>query len=114
MDFRDMIRSKVGGGAVNKRQEISKDNLEKSTIKKMQTIMIGALASVEQNFGFLWAKDETKILTEEEREIKALFDKVRSEILDKGNGQIRNFKQELELYNIELIKQMVSIPVIPQ
>lgn len=114
MDLRNMVRSKVSG-TNSKRQEISKENLEKITVKKMQTIMIGALASIEQHFGFLWGKDDsTRQKTEEEREIEGIFQKIRAEILDKGNGQIRGFKDDLQLYNVELINKMVNLPVLPQ
>ena len=35
----------------------SKDRLSKIMRKKIQTTMIGALSSIEENFGFLWDGD---------------------------------------------------------
>jgi transcription termination factor Rho len=112
MDLRNMVRSKVNNTADKNRQEISKDNLEKLIVKRMQTIMIGALASVEQHFGFLWGKDDvTKQKTEEEREIESIFQKIRAEILDKSNNQIRSIKEDLQLYDVSLIKKFINLPI---
>lgn len=116
MDYQDLIKKKMNRDLRKEdhRQEQSKTNLEKSTVKKMQTIMIGALACMEQNLGFLWGHNEDRVSTKEELELKDLFNKIRNEILDKGNGQIRNFKQELELYKVEQKTNMIQLPVLPQ
>jgi transcription termination factor Rho len=115
MDFNNLVRNKMNRNLLqdDQRQNAAKEALEKSVVKKMQTVMIGALASVEQQLGFLWGHNENRHMTDEELELKSLFDKIRSEILDKGNGQIRNFKQELEGYKVEPIKVTVQLPVIP-
>ena len=38
----------------------SKERLSKILKKKIQTTMIGALSSIEENFGFLWNNSETQ------------------------------------------------------
>jgi len=89
----------------------SKDRLSKILKKKIQTTMIGALSTIEENFGFLWEHTEGK--TEAEKEImKELYKKVRSEILDKGNNQARNIDAELAQYDVEWLRYNMKIPVI--
>lgn len=75
--------------------------------KKIQTTMIGALSSIEENFGFLWDGDE-----EQHKLYKELYDKIRSEILDKGNNQARNIDAELSHYDVEWLKYSMTMPVI--
>ena len=89
----------------------SKERLSKILKKKIQTTMIGALSTIEENFGFLWEHTEGK--TEAEQEImKELYKKVRSEILDKGNNQARNIDAELAQYDVEWLRYNMKIPVI--
>lgn len=59
--------------------------------KRMQTIMIGALARFEENFAYLWNKD-----TAHSQYFLDLWQKARQDILDYGNNQIRLAKKELE------------------
>lgn len=89
----------------------SKDRLSKILKKKIQTTMIGALSSIEANFGFLWNNIDT-INSKEQEMFKNLYQKVRSEILDKGNNQARNIDAELAQYNVEWLKYSMTIPVI--
>lgn len=89
----------------------SKERLSKVLKKKIETTMIGALSTIEQHFGFLWNVDDGQ-LTKEQLEMKALYNKVRSEILDKGNNQARNIDAELSNYNIEWLRYSIKMPVI--
>lgn len=91
----------------------SKEKLSKSLKKKIETTMIGALSSIEEHFGFLW-KTNGEPLTKDQEFIRSLYNKVRSEILDKGNNQSRNIDLELSQYDIEWIKYSIQLPVIPQ
>ncbi len=71
--------------------------------------MIGALSTVEEHFGFLWDNDES---SEEDKKImKDLYQKIRSEILDKGNNQARNIDAELAQYDVEWLKYSIKIPM---
>ena len=74
--------------------------------------MIGALSSIEEHFGFLWDATQGNTLSEEQTIMKDLFQKVRSEILDKGNNQARNVDAELSQYSVEWLKYSMKIPVI--
>lgn len=89
----------------------SKDRLSKILKKKIHTTMIGALSTIEENFGFLWETKDGK-LTKEQEMMKSLYNKVRSEILDKGNNQARNIDAELSQYEVEWLRYSMKIPVI--
>ena len=84
----------------------SKERLKRIIKKKIQTTMIGAISSVENLFGFLW--DEK---AEDAEKMHELFQTLRSEILDKGNHQIRNVDTEIDLYDISLQTKTVTLPV---
>lgn len=96
-----------------KYKEDSKDRLGKIIKKKIETTMIGAISSIEENFGFLWNNEDGSDLSPEQIEMKENFMKVRSEILDKGNNQSRNIDVELNNYNIEWKKFKLTLPVRP-
>lgn len=91
-------------------KEDSRDRLSKILKKKIQTTMIGALSSIEENFSFLWNNDDVsendKIIMEN------LYQKVRSEILDKGNNQARNIDAELSQYDVQWLRYSVKIPMV--
>ena len=89
----------------------SKDRLSKILKKKIQTTMIGALSSIEENLGFLWEEDNPTI---NKKQLKDIYNKIRSEILDKGNNQARNIDAELSQYEIEWLRYSIKIPVINQ
>lgn len=89
----------------------SKDRLAKILKKKIQTTMIGALSSIEENFGFLWNSQGSE-LTKDQEVMKDLYQKVRSEILDKGNNQARNIDAELSQYDVEWLKYSIKIPMV--
>jgi len=93
----------------DKYKQDSKDRLSKILKKKIQTTMIGALSTIEENFGFLWESEGE--LTKDQKIMKDIYNKVRSEILDKGNNQARNIDAELAQYNIEWLKYTLDIPV---
>jgi hypothetical protein len=91
----------------------SKKKLQDSVSKKMQTIMIGALSSIEARLGSLWGQGECRKLTKEEIELRALYDEIRKDILDKGNKQKRDFELEINQYTIEWNRFKLTLPVRP-
>lgn len=98
-----------------KYKEDSKKRLTDILASKMKTIMIGALAAFEEQFGFLWSHDDRgKPLTKEEQELKDRFNEARKQILDLGNTQIRNAKTEIEMYEVEWQRYKLTLPVIPE
>lgn len=87
----------------------SKDRLSKILKKKVETTMIGALSSVEEHFGFLWATEGE--MTQEQQMMYDTYQKVRSDILDKGNAQARNIDAELSQYDVKWLKYSITMPV---
>lgn len=104
----------------DKYKDDSKDRLKKIGTGKIKTTMIGALSIIEKHFGFLWGLDENgresdESLSPEEQHMKDLFlEKVRSEILDLGNAQIRNLTAEIQQYNVEWNRYHLQLPVRPE
>jgi hypothetical protein len=90
----------------------SKDRLSKILKKKIQTTMIGALSTIEENINFLWENPNGEPLTKDQEVMKNLYNKVRSEILDRGNNQARNIDAELAQYEVEWTRYQLKIPVI--
>lgn len=93
----------------DKYKQDSRDRLAKILKKKVETTMIGALSSVEQNFGYLWNNGEK--MTAEQEKLYDLYQKIRSEILDKGNSQSRNIDVELSQYDIKWLRYSLNLPV---
>lgn len=80
----------------------SKERLKKIARKKIQTTMVGALATIEQHLAFLW---------EDNKHLREVYNIVRQEILDRGNDQIRNLDNELEMYDVEWKRYHLTLPV---
>tara|TARA_Y100000389_G_C17243532_1_gene404388 strand:+ start:106 stop:465 length:360 start_codon:yes stop_codon:yes gene_type:complete len=110
-NFDDLIKNQVEYKSIReqKYRSDSKERLSKILKKKVQTTMIGALSSIEENFGFLW--DSEGDLSEQQQLMYDLYQKLRSEILDKGNTQARNVDAELSQYDIKWLRYSVNIPV---
>ena len=111
-DFDKLIRNKseYKEARAEKYKYDSKERLSKILKKKVQTTMIGAISSIEDHFSFLWAAEDSEMTTEKKFMYEA-FQKVRSEILDKGNTQARNVDAELNQYDVKWLKYSVNIPV---
>ena len=113
--FSEMLKDKANYKEMReeKYRTDSRDRLSKILKKKIETTMIGALSSIEEHLGFLWdAKDGQ--LTEDQVYMKDSYQKVRSEILDKGNTQARNVDAELSQYDVKWLKYTIKMPVIKQ
>ena len=89
----------------------SKERLSKILRKKVETTMIGALSSVEEHLGFLWSGDGGE-LTEQQKAMYDIYQKIRSDILDKGNAQARNIDAELNQYDVKWLRYSMDIPVV--
>jgi len=99
----------------SRNREVSRDKLFKIAKKKIQTTMIGALSTIEESFGFLWAiglsEDEK---TEEQKKVQELYEEARAKILDRGNTQIRNLESEFVNYDINRKKYLINLPMIKE
>lgn len=88
----------------------SKDRLRKEIGKRINTTMIGAIASVEKYFGKLWGFENQEVTPQQER-LREVFEELRSEILDKGNAQIRNIESELSSYDVVWNRFHIDLPI---
>ena len=116
-NFNKLIREKSDYEQLKKDKfkNDSKERLSKILKKKVETTMIGALSSIEEHFGFLWGASggpvSSQDLTEEQKIMYEAYQKVRSEILDKGNNQSRNIDAELNQYEVNWLRFTMNIPV---
>jgi len=94
----------------DKYRQDSRERLSKILKKKVETTMIGALSSLEEHFSFLWDTGDGP-MTPEEKIMYDAFQKVRSEILDKGNTQSRNVDAELAQYDVKWLRYQTVLPV---
>lgn len=110
-DYSDLIKkqSEYKSMREDKYKQDSRDRLSKILKKKVETTMIGALSSVEDHFSFLWTNDGA--MTPEQKMMYDTFQKVRSEILDKGNSQARNVDAELAQYEVKWLRYQTTIPM---
>lgn len=67
----------------------NKKNLIKQMNKRFQTTIIGAIARMEDNFGYLWGHNSDKELTAKQEEFLNLWEATRTSILNHGNHQMR-------------------------
>lgn len=95
-----------------RKRDIAKDALFKSSKKRVQTTMIGALDILEKHFGFLWGFEQTEEPTAEQAELKQIYEDARAKILDKGNTQIRNMEADFANYEISKKRYHINLPVV--
>jgi hypothetical protein len=112
-NFDDLIRQQSEYKSIreDKFKQDSRDRLSKILKKKVETTMIGALSSIEDHFAFLWTSKDGG-MSPEQKIMYDTFQKVRSEILDKGNTQSRNVDAELAQYEVKWLRYQTSMPVI--
>ena len=78
------------------------DRLKAVIDKKFETCFIFPLAQFEEEFGILWGHGlQEDRLTEEQKIMKARWEQVRINILNKGNALRRSLSKELELHKVE-------------
>lgn len=90
--------------------ERSRTRLKKEVKKRIETTMIGALSSVEKYFGKLWGEGNVN-QTPEQLAFRQVFEEMRTEILDKGNGQIRLAEAEISTYDVVWQKFHINLPI---
>ena len=102
------IRDKKDSDKDKKYKEESKERLKKICTTKVRTTMIGALDAIEKKFAEYYVGDKA---SNEELILTRIFEELRTEILDKGNQQIRNLETEFEQYIIEWKRYTLQLPV---
>jgi hypothetical protein len=69
--------------------------IKKIAESNIKTTFIGAIATFEETFGFMWGHGKLH-KTKEEEELFQLWQICRKQILDKGNNNIRLAKQSID------------------
>ena len=112
-DYNNIIRKHAEYKKIKEDKYVSesKDRLSKILKKKVETTMIGALSSIESHFGFLWEVEKGEDVTPEKKIMHEIYQKVREEVLNKGNTQARNVDAELSQYNVSWLKYQQNIPI---
>lgn len=82
-------------------QEVSRKRLERIINKRLSTTLIGNLSTLEKHLGHLWGhgKEEDE-LSEQEIAWLDMWVRIRDEMLDKGNAQIRAVDRDLRQYTV--------------
>lgn len=65
--------------------------------KRFKTVMIGALARFENEFGYLWNNNDEPS-SGQEAYFRDKWEDLRSDLLDHGNDQMRNGIEDLNRY----------------
>lgn len=89
----------------------TKARLITNIAKKFKTTYIGAIASFEAAFGHLWGHNKEGELTKEEQAFAELWNKVRTEVLDKGNNNSRAAQEEIAQHDVTYNKYQADLIV---
>ena len=90
--------------------EESRKRLDKIISQKLQTTFIGALSSFEKSFGFLWGLNKKPSeMTDEEKELYAIWQNVRTDVLNNGNNQLRALRNELQNHSVSWNRHTILI-----
>jgi len=110
-----MLRSQIKKANEEKRLESYRKRLDKIITTKIRTSFIGALANFEESFGFLWGQDKSPDqLTDEERQMKELWEQTRTSVLNNGNAQLRAAQNEISQHVISWNRHHVDLVVKPK
>lgn len=89
--------------------EESRKRLDRILSQKMNTTFIGAISAFENNFGFLWGAGKKRELTEEEQNLLNIWQRVRTDILNNGNNQLRALRNELQNHSVSWNRHTLTI-----
>jgi hypothetical protein len=91
-----VLRDQAKRANEEKRLEACRRRLDSIISKKIRTTFIGAIAKVEESLGFLWGHGKNEAdLTPDEAEMAAVWNQVRTDILNIGNNQLRGAQTEI-------------------
>jgi len=97
-NIRDLKRSSL--------DEKSFKQLKNIINKRFKTVFVGAVAKIEDSYGFLWGEDdeiEEEDMSKEQLKMYYLFLDLREKIFDQGNSELNRFLEEMKSYNITKI-----------
>lgn len=81
-------------------KEMSKRKLINNVSLRLRTVMVGAIVRFENEFGFLWGHNKGGPKTPQQIELYNKWQKVRTEILDLGNNNIRDCERDIAQYTL--------------
>lgn len=97
---------------LNERRSNDHPRLVDNLRKKLLTSGVGALATFEEFFGYLWGQGRPmEELAESERQFLELYQNVRDAVFDNVNAQIRGMNAELNLHSVEYRGNRVNFPI---
>lgn len=92
--------------------EQSRQRLDKIVSTKVRTAFIGALAAFEEEFGFLWGGDTPDDqLTEEQANMRELWERARTNVLNNGNTQLRALRNEISNQTVKWNRHHIDFKV---
>ena len=98
--------------------EQSRERLTKIISTKIKTSFIGALDVFEKHFGHFWGYNietgETKPKSLEERRLYELWQLVRTQVLDKGNNQLRAAQSEISNHIVSWQRYHIDFIITPE
>lgn len=97
-----------------KYKEHSKRRLIENIGTRLRTLMIGSLSRFEKEFGYLWGHNKSGIKTKEQIELSNKWQKIRTEILDLGNNNIREAEKEIAQYTLSWNKYKTDFIIVPK
>lgn len=101
----DKMRGLVERNKLEKEEKIKEDSKNKLRAlieKKFKTTFIGALSQFEEVFGYLWGHHaQNSELSDNQLKFKKLYERVRNNVLNNGNTQLRALLNELDQYSLE-------------
>ncbi len=94
--------------------EQSRRRLDKIVSTKVRTAFIGALAAFEEEFGFLWGHDSPDDqLAEEQADMRELWIRARTNVLNNGNTQLRALRNEISNQTVKWNRHHIDFNVEP-
>lgn len=108
------LSSKMKSAREERYMEQSRRRLDKIVSTKVRTAFIGALAAFEEEFGFLWGQDTPEDqLTEEQANMRELWIRARTNVLNNGNTQLRAVRNEIANQTIKWNRHHIDFQVQP-
>ncbi len=108
------LSTKMKNAREERFMEQSRRRLDKIVSTKVRTAFIGALAAFEEEFGFLWGHDSPEdTLTKAQAEMRELWERARTNVLNNGNTQLRAVRNEIANQTVKWNRHHIDFKVQP-
>lgn len=103
--------------AIKRKQGSREDSRERLAVnleKKLMTATVGALAAMEDEFGYIWGEgvppsNPQEPLSPDEQHFREMYQRVRERVFDNVNALIRGMRAELSLHEVEYVGRRVEL-----